>query len=385
MIDTTIVADAYDYWRAKLASPSARIPVKQGFPQAGFYKMRYGKDEPYIPVAFWFDGDEVCCQVGSDQITDRKRMIDTWTSACRHAVSHEDYTAAVETGVWPTAAPVAVAPVAEAPVAVDVEFEAEVVTKTAVVDATPAAGIGHNTPPVQDVAAMLLQEIETEHARVKAWVEDPKRGGERDCHAAANWLPEIRKLEKRALDAFEAEKKPIRELADAVDEKWRPIKAAALKTKQTLDAKYQAMARAEQDRLQQIARNKAIAEAAERQRIADAERAKRLEQDRLDAEARKAAAGEDEQIPMFDNPPEPEPAPEPVVVIVPEVKVSFGGATASKIAPRKAKPVAVVVDYKAAAVALVDANNPDVKAAIDKAAAKIIGAGGSLAGVKVQQ
>lgn len=90
-------------------------------------------------------------------------------------------------------------------------------------------------------------------------------------------------------------------------------------------------------------------------------------------------------IPMFDNPPEPEPAPEPVVVIVPEVKVSFGGATASKIAPRKAKPVAVVVDYKAAAVALVDANNPDVKAAIDKAAAKIIGAGGSLAGVKVQQ
>ncbi len=365
-MSTVEIDDGYAYWRAKLSDPNGRIPVTE-HPECGFFRYRRDEGAPMVPIAFWIDEDGVVCSQtdAGDVIDDEKENRRLWLWACKHPVSHEDYLAALADGVWPDDAVAAVAHSSQEP--------------------DDFGLIGHNQPPIEDRITELSRRVTEETARVADWIAQSK-GGERDCNQAANWIPDLRALEKEVVDAFDAEKEPIRIKSQEIDERWRPVKGAAADLKKRLSDFYQKIAAAERARLQKIAQDKAIAEA---EALRAKQKAEREERERQETEARAAASAANSDEPsMFDEAPPPatpEPEPEVIVpVVVPEVKVSFGGARAAKIGVKAAAKTAVVTDYVAAATALISANNLDVKAAIDKAAQKIIKAGGSLPGVVAQ-
>lgn len=362
-MSTVEVDDGYAYWRAKLADQNGRVPVTE-HPECGFFRYRRDEGAAMVPIAFWIDDDGVVCSQtdAGDVIDDEKVNRRLWLWACKHPVTHDDYLAALSTGVWPDDA-----------------------NATYATQETDDFGlIGHNQPPIEDRITELTRRVTEETARVADWIAQSK-GGERDCNQAANWIPDLRTLEKEVVEAFDAEKEPVRIKSQEIDERWRPVKGAAADLKKRLTDFYQKIAAAERARLQKIAQDKAIAEA---EALRAKQKAEREERERQEAEARAAAAANPDEPSMFDEAPPPAtPEPEPEVIVpavVPEVKVSFGGARAAKIGVKTATKTAVVTDYVAAATALIAANNLDVKAAIDKAAQKIIKAGGSLPGVVAQ-
>lgn len=92
--------DIWAWWRKALANPSEigkSLPVHDGVPEQGYYRVRYGKDKPYEPVAIWMeDGAWLAYRGGKEARAD-----EIWTFVCKHPVSYEAYQAAVDGKGWP--------------------------------------------------------------------------------------------------------------------------------------------------------------------------------------------------------------------------------------------------------------------------------------------
>lgn len=272
-------------------------------PQVGFYKMRDGRDGPYLPVAIWMHEGEMVCRVGANM----RKPDDVWLWCAKNPVDRDECRIAMQTGRWPGDAP----------------------------EADEVPSIGDNGAPLEPFEE-FEREVDVEHERIKAWVAE-EREGKIACDQAANWLDNLLKLEKRVFDAFDAEKKPVREMGQSIDAKWRHVKLRAEACKNIMRGYYDEIGRKEQRRLQDIADAKAAEDAARQQ-----------------AQANELAEQQGVEAPEIE-PVEAEP-----------VKVNFGGANGSKIAPRKAKPTATITDWAKAAAYYAD--NEKLRALVQKLA-----------------
>lgn len=271
-------------------------PIFEDKPIAGYYRYRRHREAKWEPaVVFEHDGALVC------RISDR--MVDvyeTWTWVAGNKMPKADVLFAFANGgAWPGDAP---------------------------------APIGSNHPPSDDPFEQLSRELEAEQIRVTAWIAEPHEG-KTAADMAANWLADLRKLEKKTEAAFDAEKAPVLAETKRIDIKWRGLKALAAQIKKAMDDRFQEIGRKEKKRQQDVADAQARAEAEARR--------KQLEAD----QDKKAALAKEHGIQLELE----EKLAEPVVLAAPPVKVNFGGAQGSRVAVKKRPATALVEDWPKAA------------------------------------
>lgn len=276
---------------------AAARTIDANTPEPGYYKLRWKAGTPWLPCAIWRKEDgELVARVGPDM----KDPHAIWVWCAGNPVAKADARYAFDNGGrWPTDAPIS---------------------------------LDHNNPPSDDPFENLTREIEAEELRVKAWVSEPHEGTSK-AETAANWLGELRKLEKRTVGAFDAEKAPVLADATRIDRKWRDLKARAAAVKKLMDDCYQSIGRKEKARLQAIADKKAAEEAAAKHKQLEAEQAR----------LRELAA-------QHNIPHEPEAPPQLELIPAAPVKVAFGGSSGARIAVRAVPPKAVVEDWAKVAI-----------------------------------
>lgn len=295
------------YWTEALAGK--RPPVVEDQPQCGYYRMRKGRDAPWLPVVIWIRGGEMVARVGDNM----REPLGIWVACAKHPVAKDAAMHAFKVGSWPD-----------------------------MPDEPPAS----NMP--SDPFEALLAEIADKQAQAEALLaKGNKASSETESNLARNLQKQLLDLQKRADAMFTQEKAPVVQQGREIDEKYRfrvPLKGFADRLRDF----WGRWAKAEEDRLRREAEEKA---ANERRAIEAARKAQ---------EEHRAKLMESDPIAALTEPPIPEvePAAEPE-----PVKVQVGGGYGSRGGLRSYW-VPTIVDYKAALAHY--AEHPDIKAVVDK-------------------
>lgn len=323
---------ATQHYRDNLAGKG--VALHDGHPQTGYYKMRRGKDGPWLPVAIWEkDGQMVAVRGDGKGGRERVEPDDIWTWCASNPVKQAEAKYAFEHGKWESDAPT----------------------------------IGDNSKSYPDTYEGISAEF-TDYAELVAqFLADVEKSGgiktELQANKASNMADAVGSVRggiaKRADEMRDALVRPHLEAQREINGKFKPLIDEA----KALDAKLRraagAWAKAEQDRLQKIAD--------ERARVAReaAEKAAR--------EALASSPGADDGV---------VPTVDVVPVVVPEqVKVQLGGQRAAKRS-LKTRLVAAVTDYEAALQHF--KNSDDVRDAVTALAQRAVKAGmKDIPGVKI--
>jgi len=314
-----MMTDEFQGWRDLLDGKP--VDISESNPLPGYYKLRKGKEGPWLPVAIWTHEGKLVCRVGAE----RRDPLDVWTYSAKNPVSKEAAKAAFATGEWPG----------------------------------DVAGIGDNS---RDLT--LAEQIKDYAEQALGWLKSA--GGVKDkagSDKAANYRAELIRLAKEADKQRETEKRPHDEAAKAVQAKWKPVVEEAQGAADALRAELTRWMRNEEAKAQAEAAAKHRAEqeriAAERRRIED-EQAKLMREDPIAALTSPAV-----ELPAM---------PEPMA----PVRVQAGGQRGKKASLRTITKW-VVSDYEAALAALKD--HPTVREAVEKVAAQQAKAGVAVPGV----
>lgn len=199
-------ADQYDFWRRRLAGEV--VPIHDGEPQSGFYRLTRKNDAPR-PIAYWFKDGELRCRVGVDQNIDEQRAREWWPWASKSPVAHEVYKAVLAGEPWPDMDPIV---------------------------GEQLAARGHNNPPTDD-AELLKEQIEAARGGMAAYakIEDDET-----LRRAQSLRSRLLELAGEANKNHKAEKEPHLAAGRAVDKKWFPLRdladAAAKAIRGAMDA-----------------------------------------------------------------------------------------------------------------------------------------------------
>ena len=312
------IVNAWAWWMTALKDPSKigskDLPVHDGHPQQGYFRVRYGKDKPFEPVAIWKDdtGAWLAYRAGREV-----RAEDIWTSCCRHPVSYEAYQAAVDGKGWP---------------------DDDKVVAAQVKSSEPT--IGDNSGVV-DEAETIRDQIEAALAGMTAYETIA------DDATAAKALSLRNRLNELSRDADKIrtkEKEPHLEAGKAVDAKWQPL---VKKAKAGADQVRDAIGAWETKKLQE--QRKREREALEAQRAAE--------------EAARQQQGETAVLEA------PKVDPAPVEAAPASIRPSYGKAAAVK--------AIIVVDEVAdwPALAVYMSNHPECQDLLRKLAQRALDAG----------
>lgn len=300
------MSDEFEWWRQALSG--AKVSIDADSPKSGFYKMRSGKDGPWLPVMIRTVDGVLRCRVADDSDVNPH---DVWTYCAGNPVSKEAAAFAFKNGRWETDAPT----------------------------------IGDNSGNVS-----LVEQLSEYVAQTLAWLKGRKIEDKKTADQAANRRAEVLRLKKLVETEWDTKALPHDTALKALKIEYdAPVKAAeaanvALRTAAT------DFARAEERRLlaEQAAKHEAerkAAAAAAREVLE--QRAKQLRDDPI------AAMTEPEpELPMAPPPPPP-------------VKIALGGQV-GKVSGLKSYWEAEITDHKAALAHY--ANHPDVVALIAKIA-----------------
>ena len=325
----TTVTDDLVLWNRRLRGEDVMIDVET--PHAGFYKMRSGRDGPYLPVAIWRKEGELVCRVG----TTMRDPIEVWTYCAKNPVTREDAKFAFENGRWPD---------------------------------MPEEAPRSNLP--DDPFEALKMELEDKLAQAEALMAkgDAART-EKECNLARNIQAKILDLKNKADDLHAVEKNPVLEKGREIDDKYR-FRATAKTVADRLRDFFGAWLKAEEAKKRAEAQAKFEAErkAAEEVRAkVEAERKKLLAEDPI-----AALTSPEPELPEVPRAPEP-------------VKVQAGGGFGRR-AGLKTEYVGDIVDYDLALLHF--KAHPDVKAVIEKlvkAAVKASKGTSEIPGVKIRE
>ncbi|CAN7395563.1 hypothetical protein [Neorhizobium sp. LjRoot104] len=208
------IVDVWAWWRAALADPSKigskDLPVHDSDPQQGYFRVRYGKDKPFEPVAIWKDeeGNWLAYRAGREA-----KAESIWTSCCRHPVTYEAYQAAVDGKGWPDD---------DATVAAQVK--------------PPEPTIGDNSGEV-DETEKLKDQIEAALKGLDAYKTIADDATASKAQSLRNRLNELSGDADKKRDEL---KRPHLEAGKAIDKHWMPLvksaKEGANSVKASLDA-----------------------------------------------------------------------------------------------------------------------------------------------------
>lgn len=313
--------DVWQWWRDALAGNAPEMSADK--PECGFFKIRDGKDGPWLPVMIRMDGDVMRCRVADDSRADPLKI---WTWCAKNPISKEDAKYAFETGNFPGDAP---------------------------------AAIGDNSGDLS-----LAEQIKDYAAQALSWL---KKHGIKDTASkdrAANYRQELLRLSKEADAQRVAEKKPHDEAAKAVQKKWTPLideaSEAAEILRRELGAFMVAEKRAADAKAQATYEAEMKAAAAARAEI-EAQRAKQMRDDPI-----AALTSPEPELPTAPLPPEP-------------VKIQAGGQRGRKTGLREVTRYIVTDHAKALAFF---ADSKDVRELIGKLAERASKAGVVVPGVE---
>lgn len=301
------MTEIWQWWRDALAGKEQTIDGDS--PQCGFYKMRDGKDGPWLPVMIRMDGEVMRCRVGGNSDADPFKV---WTWCAARPISKEDAKHAFETGSFPGDAP---------------------------------AAIGDNSGDlslVERLGEYVMASLE--------WLKTAKITDKKTADIAANRRAHILSQVKAVEKEYDAKAAPHDEVLNALKAEYKPTLKGADEANKALRRALDAFANAEQERLVKEQRAKYEAERkateAARKAIEDA-RAKQMRDDPI-----AAITSDEPEIPI------PPPPPEPV-------RVTLGGQS-GKVAGLRTYWECEITDHAAALAHY--ANHPDVVALVQKLA-----------------
>lgn len=343
----------YDYWLRNLAGDPDAPKPRDGHPQCGFYKMRRGKDSPWIPVAIWKQNGEIVAGAG-ENFAQSVNPAKVWLSCAKYPVTEASARHAAEYGRWPDEPP---------PMPADAPVEQP---RAGADDDAPRLGIGGNNPP-EDATILeqyadlptseraLISQLGKQADEAEDWLKKTKIETKEQADLAANWAARIKKLNEDVDKLRMNRRRPLQTVLDKIQGFFKPAQDKAKAATAALEKAARDWARAEEARLREEARRKAEEEA---RRLAEEQR-KKFEQEGLPLEA---------------APPPPQPKP------VEAPRVLVGGATGKRIGTRKPKRVGKIVNVEEALLFFKD--HPDILVVLQKLVDKVIAAGGSVPGVE---
>ncbi len=200
----------YAIWESLLAAKASGQtppPIDPNTPAVGFYRTRR-KGQPYVPVAIWMDGGDVCCQIDGEDVSGQE-LIKSWPWISKNPVSYVQYEFHKNNGRW--------------------EDSDETVHEQ--MADNPKAVIGDNEPP--DELALMKEQIDSASAGVKAYAEITDDVTQAKAQSLRSRLLE---LSGEADTKRETEKKPHWDAGKAVDKKWKPLVDAAKAAADTIRA-----------------------------------------------------------------------------------------------------------------------------------------------------
>lgn len=195
------IIDPWTWWQSALKNPakigSKELPVHDSDPRQGYFRVRYGKDKPFEPVAIWKDEDGKWLAYRSGREVNAEAI---WTSCCRNPVTHAAYLAAVDGKGWP---------------------DDDKVVALQVVPAEPS--IGDNSGEV-DQSETLKDQIDAALAGMTAYA---KVSDDETAAKALSLRNRLNELSGQAEKIRVKQKEPHLEAGKAVDAKWQPLVKSA--------------------------------------------------------------------------------------------------------------------------------------------------------------
>jgi hypothetical protein len=176
------------FWRDALAGDD--VAIHESEPQPGWYKMRE-RDGRWVPVAILADDTGALSAQKGGRLVD---PFEVWTWCCRQPIDHDLYIGVTERGEpWPDDIP----------------------------------GIGHNGLGF-DPLIEIADDIAFLREAAQSWLERTGViGTQADADKAANYAQRFAMLAERAEAERVAAKRPALEEGRAVDQRWKPLIAAA--------------------------------------------------------------------------------------------------------------------------------------------------------------
>lgn len=75
------------------------VPVHPSQPMRGFFALRNSKGTVPVPLAYWYEGEDLHCKIGNTSVA---YGLDKWLSVARHPIPHDVYIKVREGGAWPS-------------------------------------------------------------------------------------------------------------------------------------------------------------------------------------------------------------------------------------------------------------------------------------------
>ena len=204
-VDLSISPDPYAWYFAALDGKNPEVRPRT--PECGFFrkpgKDRRTREQIWIPVAIFYDGDSLVAIEGNRTITDYDEIADLFGWCIKHPVPEEQWRAVVENGErWPD-------------------------------ELSPRETDFSNLP--SDPLESILLELEGEKAELTAFLKNGIQSQEQ-ADRAANWKSRIVEIGKRAEEMRKAEKKPHDEASAAVQKRFKPALELTDELKRSIDA-----------------------------------------------------------------------------------------------------------------------------------------------------
>jgi hypothetical protein len=184
------MTDAWHWWREALDAPKSigKVPhllMSADSPEQGFYRMRFGPQKPWLPVAIWKEGDEWVALRSGHKVD----APEVWNWCGRHPISAEAYEQALAGGGWADDEP------------------------------TVNSMIGDNIGYSSDLEN-LAEQIESAKQGAEIYrdiTSDAEAGKAQSLRARMNELAGTVDKQRESL------KKPHLEAGKAIDAKWMPL------------------------------------------------------------------------------------------------------------------------------------------------------------------
>lgn len=312
--------DVWSWWQAALKDPSKigkELPVHDSDPHQGYYRVRYGKDKPFEPVAIWKDEDGKWLAYRAGREVSAEAI---WTSCCRHPVTYAAYQSAVEGKGWPDD---------DATVAAQVK--------------PPEPTIGDNSGDI-DETEKLKDQIEAALKGIDAYAKIADDATASKAQSLRNRLNELSGDADKKRDEL---KRPHLEAGKAIDKQWMPLVKSAKEGANTVKASLDAW------ETEKLRRRREEERKAEEARIA----------------AEKAARAQEGDVEVLDAPKvEAQPAPPPAEPVC-QIRATYGKAASVSVKV----VVDQVTDWPALAVYM--SNHPECQDLLRKLAQRAIDAG----------
>lgn len=204
--------DEFQNWRDALAGKETALHAD--VPHSGYYKMRAGKDGPWVPVAIWTKEGKQIARV-ADKV---REPVEIWTYAAKNPVTKEAAKHAFENGTWP-------------------------------------GDIGHNSGELS-----LSDEIQETIDQALDWLKKSGVTDKTSMDMAANYRAKLIDLSKKADAERDGKVRPHLDAQREINAEYKPLVDSAKTAAETVRAALTKYMAAEEEKARKAAEEKARAE-----------------------------------------------------------------------------------------------------------------------------